>query len=56
MLSEKEYREKVKKLLIKAGINETELNIAVEKIYKLANIFFDKWLEHQKRAYEKRKV
>jgi hypothetical protein len=49
-------KNKVKDLLREAGVNETELNIAVEKVFDLANILFDKWVAHQKKSYEERKI
>lgn len=51
-----EDKNKVKNLLRETGVNETELNIAVEKVFDLANTIFDKWVAHQKQSYEKRKV
>jgi hypothetical protein len=56
MPSEKEYRKEVKKLLREAGAEETELNIAVEKIFDFANIVFEKWMAQKKQNYEKRNI
>jgi hypothetical protein len=52
----KKDKDKVKNLLKEAGVSEEDLNIAVDRTFNLANIFFDKWLSHQKQIYEKRKV
>jgi len=52
----KKDKNKVKILLRESGIEEKELDIAVEKIFDFANLLFDKWLFQQKKIYEKRKV
>lgn len=40
-------REQIKELLRNQGVQEERLNVETDKIYELADIFFDIWLKNK---------
>jgi hypothetical protein len=52
----KKYKKEVRNLLRKSGAREEDLNIEIERVFDFANILFEKWLAHQKKIYDRRKI